>query len=159
MPNSVSNKQNTKLQKTSTGSSIDSVTIDIFGQDDYSFSRNMEQSSTGKWTVTLLLDTTKVPFTFIVKAYDGDKKLYEGTIENVTVETLDREIIIPVNRVNGSTELTSLPSLNGISIKRLSDKKLNLQFKVTNPNRQPLTYKLTTPTLPPSCISPFKPTN
>jgi len=104
LPNSVSNKQTAKLQKTSTGSSIDSVTIDIFGQDDYSFSRNMEQSSTGKWTVTLLLDTTKVPFTFIVKAYDGDKKLYEGTIENVTVETLNREIIIPVNRVNGSTD-------------------------------------------------------
>jgi len=88
LPNTTSSKPTGAFEKSSTGSTIDSVTIDVLGKGNYGFTKKMEQSAvTGQWSVNLLLDTTKAPFKFTVKAYEGVTKLYEGIIQNVTTET------------------------------------------------------------------------
>ncbi len=154
--NGLSSKRTNVFPKVST---ITKMTIDVVDKDTKIVYNAYKMRYDGtRWTVVLLLDTTKAPFTFTVKGYDADGTLrYQGVRTNIQASNLSGNIEISVNRVSNDGESDNLPYLDNIVVSSLSSGKLNLNFTIGNPTKELVEYKLTTPKLPASCGSLFSP--
>ncbi len=154
--NGLSSKRTNVFQKVSI---ITNMTIDVIDKDGNKVYNTYKMRYHGtRWTVTLLLDTTKAPFTFTVKGYEADGTLrYQGTRSNVQAGDLSKNVTISVNRIYNDGEAGILPTLLNIKVAKVASGNLNLTFKIKNPTKEVVEYNLTTPTLPASCTPLFSP--
>jgi hypothetical protein len=150
LPTESSKQTGAEGQYKSFASDVSSVLLQVYDKDDEKINTKSmtKDSSTGIWSVDLILNPDSAPFDFKALAYEGtvtttdngDTPIFTGEVKDVS----DGEAVIVLTETDESINdsIRKLPSLSSVDTAVNDDESMNLTFNLTNEAGGTITYAL-----------------
>ena len=147
-------KGQTEGQYKSFADDVNSVSLEVYDKDNSKLNTKAmtKDSSTGVWSVDLILNPDLAPFTFKAYAYAGtvspdnksdNTEIFRGESTSTSTEThVDIEIILTETDESIADSIRTLPSLVSVISAVQNDESIDLTFNLANKDADTITYEL-----------------